>query len=143
MKNPDSKDFICHDCFKLKRCKDPFVSWVFFFIAIIAVIAIRAVNISLHFSPLLAKVFWYTGVIGFFIFFIYKFRNHNIMHRELAKTNLVNKLLSKQKLSEHDYEVLGTILCNLSSKKDKINFFFIFFLSGLALILAVIVDFFK
>ena len=78
-----NKDFICYDCFRLKRCKDPIVSWLFFFVALIAVIAIRAVNVVLDVSPVLAKVFWYIGVGGFFIFFIYKFRYDNILHREL------------------------------------------------------------
>jgi len=113
---PDSKvanQFVCHDCFKLKKCKEPAVSWVFFFIALVAVIALRAVNVVLDFNPLLAKIFWYIGVIGFFIFFVYKFKNDTILHKELDNTKLVDKLLIKEKLSDHDYEVLGTILCRL------------------------------
>jgi len=65
------------------------------------------------------------------------------MHRELEKTDLVDKLLNNQALDNHDREVLGTIVCRLSSKKDKINYLFIFFFSGLALALAIYVDFIK
>ena len=135
--------FICHDCFKLKSCKDSAVSWVFFFIALIAVISLRAVNIALDVNPLLAKIFWYTGVLGFFIFFVYKFRYDQILHRELKKTGMTDKLLYNKDLSQHDREVLGTIVCKLSSKKDKINYFFIFVSSILALALAIFVDFIK
>ncbi|MFC1623969.1 hypothetical protein ACFL28_01430 [Candidatus Omnitrophota bacterium] len=138
-----NRQFVCHDCFKLKSCKEPVASWVFFFIALIAVVAIRAVNIVLNFNPTLAKILWYVGVVGFFIFFIYKFRYDQILHKELNKTGLKDKLLYKRELSGHDYEVLGTILCKLSSKKDKINYLFIFIFSGLALVLAIFVDFFK
>ncbi|MFC1590321.1 hypothetical protein ACFL42_02365 [Candidatus Omnitrophota bacterium] len=137
------KKFVCHDCFKLKKCKEPAISWVFFFIALIATISIRAVNVVLDFHALSAKIFWYIGIGGFFVFFLYKYRNDNLLQKELIRTDLTEKLLNKQKLSDHDYEVLGTILCKLRSKKDKINYFFIFFFSGIALSLAVYVDFFK
>ncbi|NQT91087.1 MAG: hypothetical protein HQ558_07530 [Candidatus Omnitrophica bacterium] len=119
------------------------IAWVFFFVALVATISIRAVNVALDANPMLAKAFWYTGIIGFSAFFIYKFRNDQILHRELQATRLSEKLLSKEKLSEHDYEVLGTIVCRLSSKKDKINYFFIFFFSGVALALAIYADFFR
>ena len=137
------KEFVCHDCFELKKCKEPFVSWVFFFIALVAVIALRAVNIALDFNPMLAKIFWYVGVGGFLVFFLYKFKNYNILQREIARTNLIDKLLYKKELTEHDKDVLGTIVCQLSSKKDKINYLFIFVFSAIALALAIYADFFK
>lgn len=139
----ENNKFICTDCFRLKKCKEPVISWLFFFIAIIAAISIRAVNVALDINPVLAKLFWYIGVSGFFVFFIYKYRNYNILHRELERTKIIDKLLNKDKLSEDDYEVLGTILCNISSKKDKINYFIIFFFSGIALVLAIYTDFFR
>lgn len=135
--------FICTDCFKLKKCKESFASWVLFFIAIIAVIAVRVVNLFMDTSPLLAKAFWYTGIVGFLIFFIYKFRYDTIVRREIERSSLRDKLMYKKGLSAHDYEILGTIICKLSSKKDGINYFFIFFFSALALALAVYFDFFK
>lgn len=143
MSKNQKQDFICHDCFKLKKCKDPAISWIFFFIAIVAVIAIRAVNVVLDFNPMLAKIFWYVGVIGFFVFFIYKYKYDSAIQKELTKTKLVDRMLIKDKLDDHDYEILGTILCKLSSKKDRINYFFIFFFSGLALALAIYTDFIR
>ena len=82
-------------------------------------------------------------MVGFLIFFAYKFQYDNILRRELEKTQLKDKLIFKKDLSGHDYEVLGTIICKLSSKKDAINYFFIFLFSGLALALAVYFDFLK
>lgn len=137
------KKFVCYDCFKLKTCKESAVSWVLFFIALIAVISLRAMNLVLDTNPVFAKSLWYIGVIGFFIFFVYKFRYDQILQRELDNTGLKDKLLNKKELSEHDREVLGTIICKLSSKKDKINYFFIFVSSALALALAIYVDFIR
>lgn len=137
------KGFVCHDCFKLKTCKESMASWMFFFIALVAVISLRAVNLVMDANPLLAKGLWYTGVIGFFVFFVYKFRYDQLLHRELHKADLVDKLLHNRELSGHDREILGTIVCKLSSRKDKINYFFIFTFSLLALALAIFADFIK
>jgi len=137
------KEFVCYDCFKLRTCKESLASWIFFFIALVAVISLRAMSIFVNSSPIFAKMLWYIGVGGFLIFFIYKFRYDQILQRELEKTDLKDKLLSKKELTEHDKEVLGTIVCKLSSKKDKINYFFIFVSSGLALAIAIFVDFIK
>ncbi len=131
------KEFVCHDCFKLKSCKDSVASWLLLFIALIAVISLRAVNLAMSTNPFFAKVLWYIGVLGFFIFFIYKFRYDQVLHRELKRTELKDKLLYDKELSQHDREVLGTIICKLSSKKDKINYFFIFASSILALVIAI------
>lgn len=137
------KEFVCYDCFRLKSCKESMVSWIFFFIALIAVISLRAVNLVLNANLIFAKTLWYIGVLGFFVFFVYKFRYDQILHRELEKTDLKDKLLYKKELSEHDKDVLGTIICKLSSKKDKINYFFIFLSSALALGIAIYVDFIR
>ncbi|MBU0635000.1 MAG: hypothetical protein KKB82_00455 [Candidatus Omnitrophica bacterium] len=137
------KKFICHDCFRLKKCQESFVSWIFFFLGVVATISIRAVNITLSFNPLMARIFWYVGVAGFLLFFIYKFNYYNITQQQIKDCNLVEKLLEKNKLDGHDYEVLGTIICALNSKKDKINFFLIFLFSALALVVAVYIDFIK
>ena len=75
--------------------------------------------------------------------FLYKYRSDKILRRELDKAQLTDKLLQRQSLEDHDYDILGTILCKLSSKKDGINYFFIFFSSGLAIAIAIYVDFIK
>ncbi|MBU1007054.1 MAG: hypothetical protein KKH08_05660 [Candidatus Omnitrophica bacterium] len=135
--------FVCYDCFKLKSCKESAVSWVLFFIALVAVISLRAVNLFISINPLFAKALWYIGVGGFLIFFTYKFKYDHILHMELDRTGLKDKLLHRKELSGHDLDVLGTIVCKLSSRKDKINYGFIFVSSFLALAIAIYVDFIK
>lgn len=72
----------------------------FLFIALIATIAIRVVNVVLDFSMVWAKTFWHIGVLGFLLYFLYRFRYDNILHRELGRTKLADKMLSKEVLSE-------------------------------------------
>jgi hypothetical protein len=94
-------------------------------------------------DPLYAKIAWYIGVGGFFIFFIYKFRVGQIRARLINHQNLVDKINSKRELKDSDYNLIGAILCALSSKKERINYLFIFGLSAVALILAIYMDFLR
>lgn len=137
----DSKK--CLNCSEYRNCRDSFASWIFFIIGIIATIAIRAVTLLTHLDPLYSKIAWYTGVCGFILFFIYKFRINQARAEAVIQRDLVSKVADKKQLSGQDYELVGALLCSLSSKKDRINYFFIFGLSALALALAVYMDFLR
>jgi hypothetical protein len=89
------------------------------------------------------KIAWYVGVGGFFIFFVYKFRVNQKRSESIRANKLLEKLSKREGLRSRDYELIGSILCSLSTNKEKINYFVIFGLSALALIIALYVDFFK
>lgn len=133
----------CINCAENKRCKDSFVAWIFFIIGIIATIAIRLVTVLIDIRPIYGKIAWYIGVGGFFLFFIYKFRIYRERRDIIEKANLVQKLSKKSELSENDYNVISSILCALRSRKELINYIFIFALSAIALMLAVYFDFIR
>jgi len=130
----------CITCAEYKRCKDSRASWIFFIIGLISTIAIRVVTVLININPLWGKVAWYIGVGGFFIFFIYKFRISQASARLVEKQNLMHKINKKEILKSDDYDLIGSILCGLTSKKERINYFFIFGLSAVALILAIYFD---
>jgi len=133
----------CENCIEGKRCRDSHVSWIFFIIGLVATIAIRAVTVLMHLNPVYAKVAWYIGVGGFFLFFVYKFRVNQVRSDLIAQQELVDKVSSRQQLTEENYNLVSAILCALSSRKERINYFFIFGLSAIALLLAVYMDFLK
>jgi hypothetical protein len=137
------KDKKCLTCVEYKRCRDSYASWIFFIIGLIATVAIRVVTVLMHIAPVYGKIAWYTGVGGFFAFFIYKFKVNQARSKLISGRNLVDKITNKEQLTNEDYSLIGTVLCALSSKKDRINYFFIFALSAAALVLAVYMDFFK
>ena len=78
---------------------------------------------------------------GFLAFFIYKFRVNQTRSKLISQKNLVDKVNHQEQLSKEDYNLLGMILCALSSKKERINYLFIFGLSAIALLLAIYMDF--
>jgi hypothetical protein len=132
----------CFDCTQRKVCQDSFISWVFFVIGIISALAVRVVTLLSHLEPIYGNIAWYVGVLGFCLFFIYKFRAANRRIKVINHHSLQDKL-NKQKLDKSDIKIINQILCGLTSKKERINYFIIFFLSALALIFAVYIDFFN
>ncbi|MDP8249191.1 MAG: hypothetical protein P9M00_13710 [Candidatus Tritonobacter lacicola] len=133
----------CESCTEYSRCRDSLHSWIYFIIGLIATIAIRVVVIFQNVAPIYGKVAWYVGVVGFFVFFLYKFRVGHEREKHIERSGLVDKIDGREVLEEKDYENLGAILCSLSSRKERVNFFFIFATSVLAIALALYFDLFK
>lgn len=133
----------CTNCAEHRRCKDSVTSWAFFVIGLVATVAMRLVIPLLNISPIYGKAAWYIGILGFFLFFVYKFRISQVRGALIEQKGLLEKTANKARLADDEYELLNTMLCSLSSKKERINFFFIFGLSAVALLFAVYFDFFK
>ncbi|MDD2731535.1 MAG: hypothetical protein PHW33_05450 [Candidatus Portnoybacteria bacterium] len=55
----------------------------------------------------------------------------------------MDKISQGDKIAEDDRRLIGSILCSLSSNKDRINYFLIFVSSAVALIVALYFDFLK
>ena len=137
------KDKKCLNCVAYKRCKDSYISWVFFIIGLIATVAIRAVTVLIDINPIYGKIAWYVGVGGFLAFFVYKFKVNHTRARLIGEQKLVEKITHQEQLAKEDYNLISSILCALSSKKERINYLFIFGLSAIALILAIYLDWLK
>ncbi len=133
----------CMNCSAYNRCKNTATSWLLLFVGLIATISIRLVNLVLHLDPFWPKLLWYVGVGGFCIYFLYKFRQDKTIQKRLDSGGISDKISSRAHLDEADYEFLDGLLCRLKSKKDSINYFFIFFTSAIVLIVAIYQDFFR
>ncbi|MFH0839020.1 MAG: hypothetical protein V1893_02420 [Candidatus Omnitrophota bacterium] len=128
---------------RFTECRESAASWLFLFVGLLATIAVRLVNVFLDFNPLWAKIFWYIGIAGFFIYFLYKFKKDRALQKELARIELTKRLSEHTALNAHDYSILTSIVCQLRSNKDMINYFFIFSTSALALCFGIYHDFIK
>lgn len=133
----------CVSCTEYKNCKDSYASWIFFVIGLVATISLRIVTVLMNINPAYGRAAWYTGVAGFFAFFVYKFRIARARAKLIERSDLIKKMNRRSGLAKEDYDIMGAILCGLSSKKEMANFFFIFGLSAVALVLAVYFDFVK
>ncbi|MCD5384237.1 hypothetical protein LR066_05735 [candidate division WOR-3 bacterium] len=133
----------CVNCSEDKRCKESYISWIFFIIGLLATTAMRVVTVLADFNPVYGKIAWYVGVGGFFAFFIYRFRVTQARSNLINQRSLAYKIRHKEQLTKEDYSLIRDILCSISSNKERINYFFIFALSAVALILAIYLDFVK
>ena len=133
----------CTNCVEYKRCKDSHISWLFFIIGLVSTIAIRLVTVLVHLNPAYSKMAWYIGVMGFFLFFIYKFNINQSRARIIKQKGLLEKVKKRQSLTEEDSNHIAAILCALSLRKERINYVFIFGLSVIALLAAIYMDFFR
>ncbi len=133
----------CLNCSEYKNCRDSFASWIFFIIGMVATIALRLVTVLIHLNPVYGQIAWYVGVFGFFIFFVYKFRVDRARYKLIVKKGLMDKISQGDKIAEDDRQLIGSILCSLSSDKDRINYILIFISSAVAIIVALYFDFLK
>ncbi|MFH1415665.1 MAG: hypothetical protein ABIH89_06240 [Elusimicrobiota bacterium] len=127
------RDNKCTGCSEYKRCRDSYASWIFVIIGMIASIAMRIV-------PVYGKIAWYIGVIGFFVFFIYKYKVFKSRSEIIEHNDLIKKIGGHENLTEEDYDMVSKILCGISSVKERINYLFIFVLSAVALLIAAYFD---
>lgn len=133
----------CINCGEYNNCRDSFAAWIFFIIGLVATVSIRIMAVLMHFNTVYAKLAWYIGIIGFFLFFLYKFRVGEARSKLIVRQNLIDKINSRQALSNNDYTVISAILCGLSSRKERINYMLIFALSAATILFAVYMDFIK
>jgi len=133
----------CLKCSEYKNCGDSFKSWIFFIIGLLATVSVRLVSLFMDYNIIYSKIAWYVGVVGFFIFFLYKFRVDSARARFISSRDLMNKIRDNKGLEEEDFRLVSEILCGLSSNKDRINYIFIFGSSVMALLFAIYIDFFR
>ncbi|MFH1772312.1 MAG: hypothetical protein ABH872_05800 [Candidatus Omnitrophota bacterium] len=133
----------CINCKERSLCRDNYASWIFFIIGLIAAVSIRMANFLNPLNAAYGKVAWYIGVSGFFLFFVYKFKINQARTKLINKNALLDKINSQRPLDESDYEIIGAILCGIRSNKEKLNYFFIFFISAVSLLAAIYIDFLR
>lgn len=133
----------CRTCGERVRCRDSSASWIFFFIGVVAAFSVRLVAVFMKHNMLYAKAAWYVGVIGFFIFFLYKYNVDTARARLIKKSGLPGKMRRRENLSADDYHLVGEILCSLSSKKDRVNYLIIFSTSVATILFALYEDFLR
>lgn len=133
----------CLDCTQRGNCGDSIVSWIFFIIGLIATLSVRLVTVLINVNSVWGKASWYIGIGGFFLFFVYKFNVNRSLAKNIEKDRLIEKARTFKSLSKGEYKLIADILCSIKSEKERINYFFIFTVSAVALIIAVYFDFFK
>jgi len=123
------------------KASPKFMREFYFWTGILATVAYRIIIVLNFYSSFWVKISWYIGTIGFVIYFIHRYQIAEKRDRLIEDNNMVQKVDQVKELSENDKAIMRYIFKTLSSSKAKYNYYAIFLLSGLALILGIIFDF--
>lgn len=110
----------------------PYVIYGFFLTGLMSSICFRVLPIANHLWPSTFRPIWYVGVIGYCLFFLYRYSITLKRRRAIIGMNLLAKLKAGT-LEADDRETIRYILSSLTVSKEGLNYLIIFILSVLAI----------
>jgi len=108
------------------------VVWGFFAIGLMSATAFRVLIAVQHFRPELFRPVWYFGLVGYAIFFSYRYAISQKRKKTVKHFELIAKLQKNACLDEQDRAAAIYLLSSIAKSKENINYLFIFILSVLA-----------
>ncbi len=110
----------------------------FFLLGLLSSLAFRAIILFQKFNPNWVRPVWYFGVIGYMLFFMYRYRISSRRKRTIRQTNIIEKLGAGQTLSAEDREAALYLLNSIHKSPEDWNYMAIFVLSVAAIALDVL-----
>ena len=110
----------------------------FFLIGLFSSLAFRAIILFQKFNPNWVRPVWYFGVIGYMLFFMYRYRISSRRKRTIRQTSIIEKLGAGQTLSAQDREAALYLLSSIQKSPEDWNYLAIFILSIVAIALDVL-----
>jgi hypothetical protein len=114
-----------------------YVVYGFFILGLLSAIGFRSIIIFEHVEPSWVRPVWYMAVVGYILFFLYRYRITRKRKTAIRDFHLIEKIRNNVALTEDDREVAAYLLSSLTVSPEGINYFIIFLLS----VLAIVADF--
>ncbi|OGQ88806.1 MAG: hypothetical protein A2512_04200 [Deltaproteobacteria bacterium RIFOXYD12_FULL_56_24] len=110
----------------------PFVIYLFLVIGLLSAVAFRLLTIINTFNPALLRPVWYFGVIGYILFFAYRYHITEKRKAAIRANRLLEKIQSPGELTSEDRALIAYVLSSIIKSKENLNYLFIFILSLVA-----------
>ncbi len=110
-----------------------YVKLGFFSLGLLSAIAFRAIIIFQQLEPSWVRPVWYMGIIGYLLFFLYRFRITKKRKKAVSDFGLLEKVESNAPLTEEDREALTYLLSSITVSPEDMNYAIIFLLSIVAI----------
>jgi len=110
-----------------------YIIYSFFILGLISAIAFRTIIVIQRVEPGWIRPVWYTGTIGYFFFFLYRYLITLKRKKAVEEFQLIEKLKANACLTEEDREVVLYLLSSVKYSLEDINYAIIFLLSVLAI----------
>ncbi len=120
---------------KLKGMKENFhvphrfpswVTWFAFAIGLTGAISLRLILVAKAYKPELITFFWYLGVCGNMVFFMFRSYISSRRRRTIEELRLLEKLEKRRPLSEEDLQALKYLVASIKVSKERWNYAIIF-----------------
>jgi hypothetical protein len=118
---------------KLPRTFPKSIIHGFFFLGLISAFAFRVIIVLERLEPSWVRPAWYTGVLGYVFFFLYRYGISKKRKKAIKDYRLIEKIRSDECLSGDDREVVTYLLSSIKESREDINYLVIFVLSILAI----------
>jgi uncharacterized protein YacL len=115
----------------------------FFVIGLLSAIAFRIIIVFQHMEPVWVRPVWYAGVLGYLIFFLYRYFISKKRKRAIREYKLIEKVKANACLSEEDRKVVIYLLASIEKSLEDVNYYIIFILSILAIIVDILLSYLK
>lgn len=113
----------------------PAVINLFFAIGLMSALSFRALMAIKDLQPQLFRPVWYLGIIGYILFFGFRYSITEKRKKAISEFNLVEKLKTGEELTSNDRQVVTYILSSLQKSRENLNYLFIFVTSAIAIFL--------
>ncbi len=113
----------------------------FFLLGLMSAVAFRIIIVFQHIEPLWVRPLWYAGVLGYLVFFLYRYSISKKRKRAIKEYELIEKVRADACLSQEDREVVTYLLSSIEKSMEDVNYYIIFMLSILAIIADIILSF--
>lgn len=111
----------------------PFIIYTFFLIGLISAVAFRAIIILQHIEPVWVRPVWYLAVVGYLLFFLYRYWISQKRKKAIRDFQLIEKIKANACLQDDDREVLIYLLSSIKVSLEDRNYAIIFLTSILAI----------
>jgi hypothetical protein len=107
----------------------------FFLLGLLSSVAFRAIVLLQKYSPDWVRPVWYFGVLGYMLFFMYRYYISQRRKRTIAHTNVIEKIRTGESLNQEEREAALYLLKSVRASQEDWNYLAIFVLSIVAIAL--------
>ena len=127
----------------MKHIPHVFPGWLinlFFVLGLASAFAFRAIIVLEHVNPRLVRPMWYLAVIGYILFFVYRYSIAWRRRAAIIQYDLVEKIDEGEELNDEEREAAVYSLSSLVKSREMFNYLFISVLSVLAIAMDIILS---
>ncbi|MBN2713353.1 MAG: hypothetical protein JXR97_13115 [Planctomycetes bacterium] len=109
-----------------------------FVVGLLSAICMRVLIIIKDLAPDYFRLTWYAGIMGYLMFFAFRFFIARKRRKAIIDFGLVEKMEKGESLSAEDRDVAVYLLRSLTKSREVLNYLFIFALSALAIMIDIL-----